>query len=120
MSTTTVGTSRQSRTLRAVRKQSRRKHRFLFCGCLFGVLLLVQLVLAVLMVYGDGDDAYYVAISAAAEESGRMYQKIPYTGMHTELDVRHAGMQLSHLNRRSAQDYRHHYGECGEALVRSL
>ena len=56
---------------------------------LAGVLLLVQLVLAVLMVYGDGDDAYYVAISAAAEESGRMYQKIPYTGMHTELDVRH-------------------------------
>lgn len=55
----------------------------------FGVLLLVQLVLAVLMVYNDGDDAYYVAISAAAEESGKMYQKIPYTGANTVLDVRH-------------------------------
>lgn len=54
-----------------------------------GVLLLVQLVMAVVMVYNDGDDAYYVAISAAAEESGRLYQKIPYTGMNTELDVRH-------------------------------
>lgn len=56
---------------------------------IFGVLLLTQLVLAVTMVYNDGDDAYYVAISAAAEESGNLYQKIPYTGMNTELDVRH-------------------------------
>ena len=56
---------------------------------IFGILLLVQLVLAVVMVYNDGDDAYYVAISAAAEESGKMYQKIPYTGMNTELDIRH-------------------------------
>ena len=56
---------------------------------IFGLLLLIQLVLAVVMVYSDGDDAYYVAISAAADESGKMYQKIPYTGMNTELDVRH-------------------------------
>ena len=55
----------------------------------FGVLLLLQLVLAVVMVYSDGDDAYYVAISTAAQESGKMYQKLPYTGMSTELDVRH-------------------------------
>ena len=56
---------------------------------IFGVLLLLQLVLAVVMVYNDGDDAYYVAISTAAQESGKMYQKLPYTGMSTELDVRH-------------------------------
>ena len=43
---------------------------------IFAVLLLIQLVLAVVMVYGDGDDAYYVAISTAAQESGKMYQKI--------------------------------------------
>ncbi len=55
----------------------------------FGILLLIQLVLAVVMVYSDGDDAYYVAISTAAQESGKMYEKIPYTGMSTELDVRH-------------------------------
>ncbi len=56
---------------------------------IFGVLLLIQLVLAVVMVYSDGDDAYYVAISTAAQESGKMYQKLPYTGVSTELDVRH-------------------------------
>ena len=56
---------------------------------IFGVLLLLQLILAVVMVYNDGDDAYYVAISTAAQESGKMYQKLPYTGMSTELDVRH-------------------------------
>lgn len=84
----TVRYFRQSRTLRAVREAKPEKAEIVL-WVLAGVLLLVQLVLAVLMVYGDGDDAYYVAISAAAEESGRMYQKIPYTGMHTELDVRH-------------------------------
>jgi len=84
----TVRYFRQSRTLRAVREAKPEKAEIIL-WVLAGVLLLVQLVLAVLMVYGDGDDAYYVAISAAAEESGRMYQKIPYTGMHTELDVRH-------------------------------
>lgn len=56
---------------------------------IFGILLLLQLVLAVVMVYNDGDDAYYVAISTAAQESGKMYQKLPYTGMSTDLDVRH-------------------------------
>ena len=56
---------------------------------IFAILLLVQLVLAVVMVYGDGDDAYYVAITNAAQESGKMYRKIPYTGMSTELDARH-------------------------------
>lgn len=56
---------------------------------IFGALLLIQLVLSVVMVYSDGDDAYYVAISTAARESGKMYQKLPYTGMSTELDVRH-------------------------------
>ena len=84
----TVRYFRQSRTLRAVREAKPEKAEIIL-WVLSGVLLLLQLVLAVLMVYGDGDDAYYVAISAAAEESGRMYQKIPYTGMHTELDVRH-------------------------------
>ena len=81
---------------------------------LAGVLLLVQLVLAVLMVYGDGDDAYYVAISAAAEESGRMYQKIPYTGMHTELDVRHGLAPFPIVDRMAGPDDRHHYGDRGE------
>ena len=73
----TVRYFRQSRTLRAVREAKPEKAEIIL-WVLAGVLLLVQLVLAVLMVYGDGDDAYYVAISAAAEESGRMYP-VSYT-----------------------------------------
>lgn len=61
-------------------------------GCLwaaFFLLLLFQLVQAVRMTYGDGDDAYYVAVSTIAEESDVMYRKLAYTGGATELDVRH-------------------------------
>lgn len=84
----TVLRLRQPRNLKPLRTEQPERPVLVLWG-IFGVLLLVQLVLAVLMVYNDGDDAYYVAISAAAEESGNMYQKIPYTGMVTELDVRH-------------------------------
>ena len=84
----TVLRLRQPRNLRPLRTENPEKS-VLLLWILFGILLLVQLVLAVVMVYNDGDDAYYVAISTAAEESGKMYQKIPYTGMNTELDVRH-------------------------------
>lgn len=56
---------------------------------LFWALLLFQMLQAVRMTYGDGDDAYYVAVSAIAEESNYMYQKLPYTGGTTGLDVRH-------------------------------
>ncbi len=55
----------------------------------FWGLLAFQLVQAVLLAYADGDDAYYVAVSAAVESSDRMYMTIPYTGAATELDVRH-------------------------------
>ena len=79
---------RQPRNLKPLRTENIEKP-VLLLWAVFGILLLVQLVLAVVMVYNDGDDAYYVAISTAAEESGKMYQKIPYTGMNTELDMRH-------------------------------
>ncbi len=55
----------------------------------FWVLLLFQMVQAVRMTYGDGDDAYYVAVSAITEESNFMYLKLPYTGGSTGLDIRH-------------------------------
>lgn len=55
----------------------------------FGVLLLVQLVLSVLLAYEEGDDAFYVAISTTTESSNRMYQTLPYTGATTGLDARH-------------------------------
>ena len=79
---------RSPRGLRPVRQEKKDKAAILL-WVVFALLLVVQLVLAVVMVYGDGDDAYYVAISTAAQESGKMYQKIPYTGMNTKLDVRH-------------------------------
>lgn len=56
---------------------------------LFWILLLFQLYQAVVLAYADGDDAFYVAISGMAENSNSMYQKIPYTGWPSELDVRH-------------------------------
>lgn len=55
----------------------------------FAVLLLIQLVLAVVMVYGDGDDAYYVAISTAAQESRENVPEDSLYRLNTELDVRH-------------------------------
>lgn len=55
----------------------------------FGVLLLLQLILAVFLAFSDGDDAYYVAVSTVTESSDTMYMVIPYTGMTTELDIRH-------------------------------
>lgn len=57
-------------------------------ACFFALLLL-QLVQAVRLAYGDGDDAYYVAVSAITENADTMYQKLPYTGGTTEVDIRH-------------------------------
>lgn len=56
---------------------------------IFVLLLLFQLVQTVRMTYGDGDDAFYVAVSSITEESDYMYQKLPYTGGTTALDARH-------------------------------
>lgn len=67
--------------------QERKKAEWIAWG-IFAALLVFQLIQAVRMTYADGDDAYYVALSASAENSG-MYVKIPYTGKTTELDIRH-------------------------------
>ncbi len=56
---------------------------------LFAGLLAFQLIQAVRLTYADGDDAYYVAVSAITENAETMYQKQAYTGGTTELDVRH-------------------------------
>lgn len=55
----------------------------------FWILLAFQLFQAVAMTYGDGDDAYYVAVSTVTENSDTMYRKLPYTGGATQLDSRH-------------------------------
>lgn len=54
------------------------------------LLLGIQLVLAVVLAYEEGDDAFYVAISSITTESGTMYEILPYTGGTTGLDARHA------------------------------
>lgn len=61
---------------------------FLLWGCVFALLLL-QLVLACVLAYEEGDDAYYVSVSTLAENSDRMYEHMPYTGGYTGLDTRH-------------------------------
>lgn len=55
----------------------------------FWGLLLFQLAQAVLYVYEDSDDAYYVAVASIAESSDTMYRVLPYTGGETLLDARH-------------------------------
>lgn len=60
------------------------------CFIVFGVLLVIQLVMAVLLRFGDDDDAYYVVVAVLAESGETMYQTLPYTGGTTGLDGRHA------------------------------
>ncbi len=65
----------------------KKPHRLLWI--VFWALLALQLVLAGLMAYEEGDDAYYVAISTITENADTMYCKLPYTGGTTGLDARH-------------------------------
>lgn len=54
------------------------------------VLVLTQLVLACVLAYDEGDDAYYVAISTITEAGDGMYKTLPYTGGPTGMDTRHS------------------------------
>ena len=56
---------------------------------IFGALLVMQLVQGVRLAYGDGDDAYYVAVSTITEDAETMYRKLPYTGGSADVDIRH-------------------------------
>ncbi|MBQ2802485.1 MAG: hypothetical protein IJF07_01145 [Lachnospiraceae bacterium] len=81
---------RNKYSLRVVKEKVtiRNKYQLIAWG-LFWALLVFQLIQAVVMTYGDGDDAFFVAAANIAEESELMYQKIPYTGETSELDARH-------------------------------
>ena len=57
-------------------------------------LLAFKLVMALTHTFFDGDDAYYVASSVIADETGSMYRILPYVGGATSLDVRHAMAML--------------------------
>ncbi len=57
---------------------------------IFIVLLLMQVGAAAFLAFADGDDAYYVATSLISLDSNTMYEKLPYTGGFTGLEMRHA------------------------------
>ncbi len=57
---------------------------------LFGLLVLVQLIMAFTFASFDGDDAYYVVESVLAVQTDTMNTILPYTGGSTTLDIRHA------------------------------
>ncbi|MCM1086715.1 MAG: DUF6077 domain-containing protein [Muribaculaceae bacterium] len=57
---------------------------------LFFLLLGFQLYMALTYSSFDGDDAFYVVHSLMAQQSGAMYRNLPYTGISSSLDVRHA------------------------------
>lgn len=53
------------------------------------VLLALQLFLACILAYEEGDDAYYIAVANVTKQSDTMYRVLPYTGGSTEVDMRH-------------------------------
>ena len=55
-----------------------------------GILILFQLFMAVFTASFDGDDAYYVVNSLITQETDTLYRILPYTGLSTSLDMRHA------------------------------
>lgn len=57
---------------------------------LAGGLIAFQVYMAYTRAFFDGDDAYYVAQSVIAEQSNVLYRILPYTGLTTTVDVRHA------------------------------
>lgn len=61
---------------------------------LFWLLFLASVVYQMYMAFAyasfDGDDAYYVVQSVLADQTGVLNRIRPYTGLSTDLDIRHA------------------------------
>ena len=70
-------------------RTAKEKRQSLIMWGLFWGILLFQMVQCFRLAYADGDDAFYVATAAIAEESNTMYMKLAYTGGTTGLDVRY-------------------------------
>lgn len=69
----------------------RRLSRMEILGWLIFLGILVFLVyMNTTMTYADGDNAYYISTANITEKSNTMYYILPYTGLYTNLDVRHA------------------------------
>lgn len=79
---------RKKSPFQVVREEAKSKWYYMAWGG-FWILLLFQLLQAILMVYSDGDDAFYIAEATHAANSDTMYLKIPYTGWPTILDARY-------------------------------
>ena len=56
----------------------------------FLILLAFELAMGYTHASFDGDDAYYVTQSVLSFQTGTMYRYLPYTGITTEIDFRHA------------------------------
>lgn len=54
------------------------------------ILIAFQLFMAITHASFDGDDAYYVVQSLITEETNTLYSILPYTGLSTNLDMRHS------------------------------
>lgn len=54
------------------------------------VLLLLQLACVIFLAYQEGDDAFYVALSSSNLDTERLYVQLPYTGLTSGLQRRHA------------------------------
>lgn len=74
----------------AVRDIRNRKTEEVFYWFVFACIVLFQMYMAVTNLFFDGDDAYYVVESLLAQQAGVMNTILPYTGMSTTLDIRHA------------------------------
>ena len=65
------------------------KESLIYWGIFF-VIMIFQMVMAVVMASFDGDDSYYVVESLLAQQADVMNTILPYTGMSTSLEPRHA------------------------------
>lgn len=73
-----------------LRQKGREKDKaVLLLGAAVVMLLILQQILAGILAYEEGDDAFYVATSTVTASSETMYQILPYTGGTTVLDARH-------------------------------
>lgn len=57
---------------------------------MFIAIVIFQIVMYVRMESFDGDDAYYVVQSVLSYETGTLYRIRPYTGLSTDMDLRHS------------------------------
>ncbi len=61
----------------------------------------------------DGDDAYYVVQSVLADQTGVLNRIRPYTGLSTDLDIRHAPGDAAAVDCLCGADDGHSCDHCG-------